>query len=183
MTKIIQFSDPEFHFLSNFSAFAVHIYGNEFQTAEAAYQHEKFAEYPEIQLKILRARNPWEVKEISDAHKKFRPKNWDALKLPAMMAIIHAKYDQHKYIRENLPRTGNAELQELNTKDEFWATGSRGTGKNHLGWIWMNIREDAKQLPDPDEEPVKYLGAKALDAAREFTRYNLESITDRFKRK
>lgn len=183
MSKIIQFSDPDFHFLSNFSAFAVHIYGNEFQTAEAAYQHEKFAEYPEIQLKILRARNPYEVKEISDAAKKMRPQNWDAIKLPAMQAIIKAKYDQHYYIRRNLPLTAGAELQEVNPKDEFWAIGSRGNGKNHLGWIWMNIREEAKQLPDPHEEPVKYLGAKALDAAREFTRQNLGSLSDRFKRK
>ncbi|WKZ26776.1 MAG: NADAR family protein [Candidatus Paceibacterota bacterium] len=141
----VYFFTPAFHPLDNFSAHVINIWDKEFSTAEHAFQWKKFSETDaEIADKILEAKSPHLVKEISDANKSNQPSDWHDRKVSVMEEILKAKAEQHKDVREILKKTGNKEIIENSPVDNFWGIGPEGDGENMVGKIWMKIRDDFK---------------------------------------
>lgn len=139
----VYFFTPAFHPLDNFSAHVINIWDKEFSTAEHAFQWKKFSETDaEIADKILEAKSPHLVKEISDANKSNQPSDWHDRKVSVMEEILKAKAEQHKDVREILKKTGNKEIIENSPVDNFWGIGLDGQGKNMVGKIWMKIRNE-----------------------------------------
>ena len=58
--------------------------------------------------------------------------------------VVRAKFEQHAEIREVLLGTGDAEIIENAPGDYYWGIGSRGTGKNMLGIILMEVRAELR---------------------------------------
>lgn len=143
--KQVFFYEQEFYVLSNFSAFDVIWKGNRFRTSEAAYHWEKFPSYPDIQFKILDARSAHQALKIAEAFKDNRRSDWDAVKVAIMKEILREKVLQHDYVRKKLLETGDRELIENSWRDAEWGWGPDRNGKNLLGKLWMEIREELRK--------------------------------------
>jgi N-glycosidase YbiA len=63
-----------------------------------------------------------------------------------MRQALRAKFTQHPDIQKILLETGNEELIENTTKDHYWGCGSTGTGKNMLGKLLMELRDELRAL-------------------------------------
>lgn len=136
------FYEGKFYALSNFSAFLVRWRGRDWMTAEHAYQAGKFSDR-QIILKIFQAPSAHEAKQIARQNAKSRRIDWcDVVKLALMEEILRAKRSQHAYVRETLARTGDMEIVEDSPVDSFWGRGSDWKGENHLGKIWMKLRDE-----------------------------------------
>ena len=53
-----------------------------------------------------------------------------------------AKFTQHDDLQVLLLSTGDAKLVEHTTNDSYWGDGGDGSGKNMLGRILMEVREN-----------------------------------------
>ena len=130
--------------LSNFSADMVEWEGVLWPTSEHAYQASKFID-PALRLKIQHARSPREAKSMAKAHDESRRLDWsDDLKLGMMEEILRCKVAQHSDIADILMRSGVIELIEDSPFDNFWGRGKYWKGQNHLGKLWMKIRNDLR---------------------------------------
>ncbi|MFH1173107.1 MAG: NADAR family protein [bacterium] len=134
----IKFYEGEYYLLSNFSAHRVIYQGEEYQTAEHAYQVAKF-EDTTVKNKIKNAPSAFLARELGQT-KEGRFKNWEDYKLVAMKEIMKAKLLQHKDVREILKSTGEAIIIKNHPNDYFWGAGADGAGKNMMGIIWMELR-------------------------------------------
>lgn len=146
----VGFYEREFYPLSNFSAFTLMWQGITFATSEAAYHWEKFRseDGQKIRNMILNAKSAHDAFKIAEANKIDRRTNWDAEKVGVMRDILRAKAQQHEYVRRKLLETGDRELVEDSWRDTFWGTGPNGVGKNMLGKLWMEVREEIRALKE-----------------------------------
>lgn len=136
---IADFHSPGYEFLSNFYMTPVLWEGILYTSSEHAYQASKTLD-PNIRKAISLLSTPGKAKR---AKKNFvqRPDWNDRLKLLTMEAILRIKFQDPK-LRALLDATKGQELIEGNTwGDVFWGV-CNGKGKNHLGTILMNIRDE-----------------------------------------
>lgn len=139
------FYEQDFYVLSNFSAFAIHWDGWRFDTSEAAYHYEKFkTASPLIAMSIRDAASAHEAFKIAETNKAYRRPDWDDVKVEIMHDILLAKVRQHEYVERKLLATGDRTLVEDSWRDEFWGEGPYKNGKNMLGKLWMEIREEIR---------------------------------------
>lgn len=82
--------------------------------------------------------------------KKPLRRDWESVKVGVMRDAVRAKFTQHADIREILLSTGDAKIVEHTERDSYWGDGGDGSGKNMLGRILMEIRDELKESP-PDE--------------------------------
>lgn len=143
--KQVFFYEQDFYVLSNFSAFNVNVFGRDFQTAEHAYHWAKFCETNTvIASKIRHARSAHDAFKLAEVESASRRPDWDDVKLGVMKKILRAKVAQHEYVRLKLLDTGSRELIENSWRDSFWGWGENRSGKNYLGEIWMQIRQELR---------------------------------------
>jgi ribA/ribD-fused uncharacterized protein len=71
----------------------------------------------------------------------YRP-DWQEKKVEVMEEIVRTKLSQHPYIQEKLKETGDREIVENSPSDSFWGWGEDQKGVNHLGKIWMKLRDE-----------------------------------------
>jgi hypothetical protein len=58
-----------------------------------------------------------------------------------MRRALRAKFEQHEDICDRLLATGEATLIEKTSGDYYWGCGTKGTGRNMLGVLLMELRE------------------------------------------
>ena len=58
-----------------------------------------------------------------------------------MKDVLREKVLQHPYVKKKLLESGDKELVEDSWRDGFWGWGPNKDGENHLGKLWMEIRE------------------------------------------
>jgi ribA/ribD-fused uncharacterized protein len=144
----VYFYEHEFYVLSNFSSFRVLWKDIDFMTSEHAYHYEKFVGVPDamdIQHQIYMARSAHDSLKIAHAHKPLYREDWERVKLSTMREVLRAKVHQHPYVMKKLLQTGDRPLVEDSHRDGFWGWGLRGDGHNHLGRLWMEIRDELKR--------------------------------------
>lgn len=119
-----------------------------YATAEHAYQAGK-ARKPEVRDWILAAPSPALL--AMAAHGLYQwdiVSNWSRIKFDRMRGILHAKFTQHEDLKQILLETGNARLVESATVDtavnRLWGEVN-GVGKNMLGMLLMEVREELSQ--------------------------------------
>jgi ribA/ribD-fused uncharacterized protein len=158
--KEVFFYEQEFYVLSNFSSFNLRWENKVFMTSEHAYQWEKFNFYsPRDNLKTRRQRfrvaySIWQAPSahmaytIAQQERHLRRPDWDNpdVKVHLMRSILVAKALQHGYVYRKLLETGDRELIEDSWRDDFWGWGPNRTGKNMLGKLWMDVREELRGL-------------------------------------
>lgn len=114
-------------------------------TSEAAYHWEKFIKHPEIQQEILESPSAHEALQIARRNKDKVREDWESVKVGYMREILRQKVRQHEYVCRQLLRTGNRELIENSWCDDFWGWGPNKDGKNMLGRLWMEIRDEIRR--------------------------------------
>jgi ribA/ribD-fused uncharacterized protein len=143
---ISDFHTPSTRFLSNFYVYPVTVFGCLWQSAEHAYQAQKFTTWPAQYARIKAAETPGKAKKLGrDSGIR---KDWEQVKLEVMLEIIRAKF-QDADLRRQLFATGDQELREGNHwGDTFWGV-CNGRGDNHLGKILMQVRQEiqAEDVP------------------------------------
>ena len=128
---------------SNMAAFRVYWRGADWMTSEHAFMATKFDD-PRIADAIRCARSGYEAKKLAQTHAKHIVADWDEKKLAIMEEIVHAKLSQHPYIQKKLLETGDRDIVEDSPTDSFWGRGPDWRGENHLGKIWMKLREEMR---------------------------------------
>jgi ribA/ribD-fused uncharacterized protein len=144
--KQVFFYEQEFYVLSNFSAFTLQWKGLRFDTSEAAYHWEKFTHFGRISEAIRLAPSAHEAFKIAQKWKGFQRFDWDEVKVGIMKDMLRAKAEQHEYVRRKLLETGDRQLVEDSWRDNFWGWGPNKDGQNILGKLWMEIREEIKEV-------------------------------------
>lgn len=140
---VVGFYEREFYPFSNFSSFQVQWRGKTWMTSEHAYQAAHFFETsPELAEHIYTLPSAHEAYKLAKANTDRLPTDWDVRKIPVMKDILRAKLSQHVYVREKLLQTGEAHMVEDSPKDSFWGWGANRQGRNELGKIWMQLREE-----------------------------------------
>lgn len=61
-----------------------------------------------------------------------------------MYRALTYKFTQHDFLRELLIGTNDAEIIEASPIDFYWGEGKDGSGKNMLGKLLMQLREELK---------------------------------------
>lgn len=143
------FYEQEFYVLSNFSAFEIHWRGLNFPTSEHVYHWERFHTGYDQQSRVRRShvqmsRSAHDAFRYAQANRAHQRKDWDAVKVDVMREILHAKAEQHEYVRRKLLETGDRELVEDSWRDPFWGWGENRDGKNMLGKLWMEVRAELR---------------------------------------
>ena len=143
MDKVL-FYEVQWYMFSNFSSFAVFWKNKIWMTVEHAYQAAKFFDESIFQ-EVFLARSAHDAKQIAKKYKHFIRPDWFQVNVAIMEEIVRAKLEQHPYIQKKLLETGEAEIVEDSPKDAFWGRGPSWNGENHLGKIWMKLRNELKK--------------------------------------
>lgn len=142
---VIGFYPREFYCLDNFSSFKVEYDGYLYSSNEEAYQTLGFIESaPEIAEQIKRSHSAHEAQKIAYANKDKRRKDWDNIKLAVMEELLRAKVEQNPYVKKKLLETMDYIIVEDSPKDNYWGWGENRDGENHLGKLWMKIRNELR---------------------------------------
>ncbi len=142
----VLFYEGPYYMFSNFSSFMLDWRGRRWQTAEHAYQAEKFSEdrARHVEKRIEKARSAHEAKKTAQEFEEYKRPDWDSVKLEIMEEILRAKLNQHEHIRKKLLETGDRLIVEDSPTDNFWGRGPDGKGANHLGKLWMKLRAELR---------------------------------------
>ena len=132
--------------LDNFSAFGFEMNGEYFQTSEHAFQYLKFIETnKEIANKIKESFSPNDARNIAHENKEYRLPNWSDVKYQNMEKVLRLKVEQNPIVKETLLNTKDYIIAEnCIDEDTDWGLDNNNQGNNHLGKIWIKIREDIK---------------------------------------
>ena len=101
---------------------------------------------PQIQEEIRQIASPMDAAlEGRNRQNPLRP-DWEEIKDEVMLQVLRMKFNQNPEIAKELLATGDALLIEHTRNDDYWADGGDGSGKNKLGLLLMQVREELKNL-------------------------------------
>lgn len=127
--------------LSNFSQHAIFLNNRIWSTVEHYYQAQKFQdkEYQEI---IRQAETPFLAKQKAiELFEKKPMLDWNEKKDKEMFKALKAKFTQHPNLANLLISTNDKKIVERTDFDDYWGDGKDGNGKNRLGLLLMELRE------------------------------------------
>lgn len=128
----------EYEFLSNMYPTLLYVNGELYPSAEHAFQAMKCLDRND-RIAISVCRSPQEAKQAGKLV-DLRP-DWESVKVNLMHSILSAKFSNAD-LAQKLKATGDQELIEGNDwGDNFWGVCD-STGKNMLGKLLMQVREE-----------------------------------------
>ena len=141
---ITRFTD-EYYFLSNFYPCLCEFEGLEYPTAEHAFQAAKTLD-PQKRVLIQHCISPGAAKKMGK-HVDLR-KDWENIKGEVMLVVLRSKFENRE-LKEKLLSTEDSILIEGNSWcDNGWGVcfceECNGIGKNMLGTLLMQVREEIK---------------------------------------
>lgn len=128
---------------SNFSPHGFELDGVWWHTSEHYFQAQKFVGTPHVE-QIRQVKTPKDAARMGrDRSRPLRP-DWEQVKDDIMRKAVLCKFETHADIREVLLSTGDERIVENSPIDYYWGCGADGSGKNRLGEILMEIREQLR---------------------------------------
>jgi len=84
------------------------------------------------------------LKQLVDEYKNkvSMVKNWDSIKDDIMYRGVKEKFEQNSDLKALLLSTKGHVIREASPRDGYWGTDKDGSGKNMLGNILMNVRDE-----------------------------------------
>lgn len=133
---------------SNFSRHPVTINGIKWQTSEHYFQSRKFLDQKN-QMDVYNATSPSIAAKIGRDRNRPLRSDWEKVKDDIMLEALRAKFTQNPDIGNILLQTGNSILVEdtRSSGDSYWGCGSNGNGKNMLGLLLMQLRDELRKTP------------------------------------
>ncbi len=146
MPDVINFYrvSDDFGCFSNFAPYPVRMGAKRWPTAEHYFQAQKFEE-AEHQETIRKTKSPMIAARMGRDRKKPLRRDWESVKVAIMREVVRAKFSQHEDIRQILLSTGDARIVEHTENDSYWGDGGDGSGKNVLGRILMEVRDELRR--------------------------------------
>jgi N-glycosidase YbiA len=142
--------DDPYGFLSNFAPYPIFIENELWKTVEHYFQASKFNDRS-IKLKIMGMDSPMKAANEGRNRDNLLKKDWENIKEDVMRRALRSKFLQHPKLRKELILTGSNVLIEHTVNDSYWADGGDGTGKNRLGRLLMEVRDEIqKHSNNPD---------------------------------
>lgn len=138
-------------YFSPYTGHAIELDGVVYPTVEHAYQCLRYRD-PKIISEILSARSAVLAWETSTKYKQFQIPEYkdENYKLEIMKKLMRLKAEQHRDVRDALISSGEQKIVKHIVSgppgDGFWDDGEDGNGLNHMGRMWMDIREEIKKL-------------------------------------
>jgi ribA/ribD-fused uncharacterized protein len=144
-TPVIHFygTTGEYGCFSNFSKHPVFLKGKRSPTSEHYFQAQKFAGEPDEE-EVRMAKTAMIAARMGRDRKRPFRRDWEAVKERVMLDALRAKFTQHEELTAVLLDTGDAVLVEHTANDSYWADGGDGSGKNRLGVLLMQLREELR---------------------------------------
>ncbi len=134
-------ADKNTYFLSNFYPVRLCLWHMKFSCAEAALQAARFLDRPEVAARFTRL-NGEEAWRLGQKLGYQQRADWYKVRENLMLEVLRAKFGQHPKLEELLVATGDAYLVDTSSRDIFWASGREGNGRNRLGYLLMQLREE-----------------------------------------
>lgn len=128
---------------SNFAGYPIQLDGKRWPTSEHYCQAMKFQDAAH-QEDIRQEKSPMRAARMGRDRKRPLRKDWESVKDSIMRKAVVCKFTQHDDLRELLLSTGEAKLVEHTTNDAYWGDGGDGSGKNMLGRILVEVREQLR---------------------------------------
>lgn len=144
--RVIQFYSvrAEYGEFSNFAPFPITLRGKIWPTPEHYFQAQKFAGTEHAEA-IRKTRSPMIAARMGRDRKKPLRRDWESVKDDIMREAVRAKFTQYPELLMLLLSTGDARLVEHTTNDSYWGDGGDGSGKNMLGQILMQVRDQLRR--------------------------------------
>ncbi|MFC1812347.1 NADAR family protein [Thermodesulfobacteriota bacterium] len=149
----------DFDFLSNFYPASIILDEITWPSVEHYYQGQK-SHNPDYTSKILQKDIASWAKFVGDSrignphiakkswfrrHPGDLRTDWDEIKEDVMRRAVSTKFYQNADLREKLRRTWPAKLIEDSKRDPYWGWGEDKSGKNMLGTILMQVRDQIRK--------------------------------------
>ena len=133
----------DYGWLSNSAPYPISLEGVMWYTAEHYFQaHHYHNEL--VQREIRKHRSPLEIAKVVRSARVRVMADWDEKKLGVMRTAVRAKFTQLPELRKLLLNTGDAVLVDHSDEDSYWSDGGDGDGRNMLGVILMEIRDELR---------------------------------------
>lgn len=133
----------ELGYLASYSLHGFYKDGIYWRTTEHFYQAHKF-EDEQVRQRIINAQTPKEASRIGRSKEYKIKDNWDDIRAEVMYEAVLLKFQEHADIREKLCSTGEEEIIEKTTKENYWGCGPKCDGTNMYGKILCQVREVLK---------------------------------------
>lgn len=104
------------------------------------------SDVPQIQEKIRQIVSPMDAALEGRNRQNPLRSDWEEVKDEVILQALRMKFSQNPEIAKGLLATGDAILIEHTQNDAYWADGGYGSGKNKLGLLLMQVREELKNL-------------------------------------
>jgi len=151
---VIRFSRlrDDYGCFSNFAPYPIEVDGQVWPTNEHYFQAQKFVGAPDemaIKETIRLARSPMVAAHLGRSRQRPLRPDWEQVKDAVMLTAVRAKFRQYAELRALLLATYPAPLIEHRARDAYWGDGPDGRGKNRLGELLMQARDELR-----DEAPA-----------------------------
>ena len=133
----------EYGCFSNFYRATIRVGGKNWATTEHYFQARKFAG-TEYEGRVRQAKTPGEAASLGRRRDFPLRRDWEKVKDNVMLEALRAKFGQHADLAEVLVGTGDAELVEHTERDSYWGDGGDGSGRNRLGVLLMQVRDELR---------------------------------------
>lgn len=130
----------QYGYLASYSNHGFYKDGIYYKTTEHYYQSMKMVDH-EIKKKIIEAKTPKEASNIGRDRNNKKQENWKSIKNKVMFEGVLYKFEQNEDIKEKLLSTGNEEIIEETTKENYWGIGPNYDGENNYGKILCEVRD------------------------------------------
>jgi ribA/ribD-fused uncharacterized protein len=143
--KVINFYSTKdaYGCFSNFAPYWFRINNKVWRTSEHYFQAQKFAG-TEHEEELRLVASPMVVARMGRSRQRPLRKDWEVAKDDIMRVALRAKFTQNEELKKILLETGDAVLVEHTKNDSYWGDGGDGSGKNMLGKLLMELREELK---------------------------------------
>ena len=133
--------NDKYGYFSNFLHYGFELDRKWWMTSERYFQAQNFhnTEYEEM-IRLLD--NPMRAAEMGKNRNLLLRKDWEEMKDAVMKKAVLEKFRQNKEIREILLSTSKERIVEKIIDDYYWGCGKESTGRNMLGTILMEVREE-----------------------------------------
>ena len=134
---------PEFGLAPDGSVNAGH---QTWPSVEHYYQAMKFPQDPVWQEEIRMSASGLRAKKMGLSNEHPVRGDWEAVRDRVMKKALRAKFTQNPALLAILQKTGDRRLEDASPGDLYWGTGARGTGRNRLGEMLMELRTELKDV-------------------------------------
>ena len=132
-------NDPYYE-LSNFSPYGIEVERYYWPTVEHYFQAMKFEGLDQYE-KIRDARTPKDAKNLGQSRSVKIRDDWEKVKDRIMLFALRKKFANGR-ARSVLLETVGVRLVENAPDDSYWGCGRTGDGRNRLGAMLMQVREE-----------------------------------------